>query len=70
MLVLKVYKSERVSLFVEGREVGKVWFDRPDGSNPNAVRLMFDFDDAVQIYRDKVIEKSDELRARLTFREE
>ena len=70
MLVLKVYKGERVSLFVDGREVGKVSFDRPDRCNPNAVRLMFDFDDAVQIYRDKVIEKSDELRARLIFREE
>ena len=70
MLVLKVNKGERVKLFYDGHEVGQVGFDRADFSNPNAVRLVFDFDDKVKIYREKVISRSDDLRANLTFRNE
>ena len=70
MLVLKIQKGERVKLFYDGKEVGEVGFDRPDRSNPNAVRLVFDCVPEVKIYRDKVIEKSEDLRANLTFRNE
>ena len=70
MLVLKVNKGERVSLFHEGKEIGQVTFDRNPGCGPNAVRFMFDFEPQVQIYRAAVLEKSESLRANLTFRGE
>lgn len=68
MLVLKTQKGERIKLFLEGVEIGEVGFDRSDRCNPNAVRLIFDFAPEVKIYRDKVLEKSDDLKAALTFR--
>jgi hypothetical protein len=70
MLVLKVGKGEKVSLFDDqGRELGKVGFDNTN-CGPASVRLVFDFDKGVKIFRDTVIEKSDTLRANLTFRNE
>lgn len=70
MLVLKVGKGERVSLFdPQGREMGKVGFDTTN-CGPNSVRLVFDFEKDVQIFRDSVIEKSPQLQANLTFRNE
>jgi len=69
MLVLKVNKGERVSLFLDGKEVGKVGFDATDRRSPDSVRMVFDFADEVKIYREKVIERSETLRSNLTFRE-
>ena len=68
MLVLKVRKDEKVSLFDDqGREMGKVGFDTTNCS-PGTVRLVFDFDKGVKIFRKTLIDKSDTLRAGLTFR--
>lgn len=70
MLVLKTDRGEKVKLFFEGHEIGSVSFDRRDPRRPGDVRLCFDFDERVKIYRDEVIQRSDALRAELTFRNE
>lgn len=68
MLVLKVARGERVSLFDDqGREIGKVGFDKTN-CGPNTVRLVFDFETGVKIFRDSVIDRSPDLQANLTFR--
>lgn len=69
MLVLKVNTGERVTLFHGGKEIGQVAFDRNPGCGQNSIRLMFDFEREIDIYRNTVIEKSDALRANLTFRD-
>jgi hypothetical protein len=68
MLVLKVQRGERVKLFFEGHEIGWVSYDRRDPRRPAETRLIFDFDERVKIFRTQVIDRSDELRADLTFR--
>lgn len=69
MLVLKLGMREKVSFYdASGREIGTAWIERHHSCGPNSVRLIADFDPTVKIYRQKVVEKSDELRANLAPR--
>ena len=69
MLVLKLNLRDKVSFYdASGREIGTAWVERHHSCGPNSVRLIADFDPTVKIYRQKVVEKSDELRANLTPR--
>ena len=68
MLVLKVSQNERVSLFLDGKEIGQLTFDRNHSCGPNSIRLILDFDQSVKILRNSVIDKNHDLKASLTFR--
>lgn len=69
MLVLKLKLGERFAVYdANGKELGKAWVERHHSCGPNSVRLIADFDREVKIYREKVVENSEDLRANLTPR--
>lgn len=70
MLVLKVNRKDKIQLFHGGRQIGTVSYDRNDRCSSGSVRLIFDFEKDVEIFRDKVLETNPQLRANFTFRSE